>query len=453
MRVSLWRRFVALLSWTLFPACASIDAEFALRSDLVRIGFPQEGDWSEYKTREEYFTTLQRRIPRQDDATLRSVFDSFMRRRPAFGNAAKGTLWDAALREMIRRGGREWEEYLAEKLDDLEPVHGDRLRNLELLTALRRVQKRPDPIRIVVRASDDLEATFPEMPVLEVALTHADSLGREVEIQSGGDHGGGRQERWRFEVQDAQGRILPVREIRGYMVGGGVTGSRNLRPGDSWETDLDMGKFIPPLEPGEYTFKVQYHDQFCIAPLQDISGLIVCESKPFKLTIEPRTIRLTQGDRKASEGLIERLEDRRQIKVLACGYSGESENFIEPLSPEGMLLSKGWQSVPFLFEALLQESLTPHRRAWIFALLFSITGQRDPRYDEDMRGSDRGLLGDFDTSEVPWRLSFRSKGNRLNWGMGFSLPRTVCGTICLEEQLAFEREWIAWGERFVQVDR
>ena len=82
--------------------------------------------------------------------------------------------------------------------------------NVELLTALRRIQKKADPLKIVVSLPDDLTANITPLPIFDVALVSADVERTPLWIIQGGDYRSGRESRWRFEVKDAEGITLAL---------------------------------------------------------------------------------------------------------------------------------------------------------------------------------------------------------------------------------------------------
>ena len=84
--------------------------------------------------------------------------------------------------------------------------------NLEMLTEHRRIQKKPDPLKIVVSSPDDLTANITPLPTFDVALVSADVEKTPLWITEGGDYRSTRLARWRFEVKDEEGHILPQRE-------------------------------------------------------------------------------------------------------------------------------------------------------------------------------------------------------------------------------------------------
>ena len=80
-------------------------------------------------------------------------------------------------------------------------------------------------------------------------------------------------------------KLAPMPAIRQTMNGGGMFINDGLAYGESWGIMLDLGKYIKPLPPGEYTVVFQYHNDIQISMLDDISNLVVSQSEPIKLTI------------------------------------------------------------------------------------------------------------------------------------------------------------------------
>src|SRR5262249_54568078 len=114
---------------------------------------------------------------------------------------------EAYLCEIARRGGTTIEAFLTSEYKELskEPKM-----NLEVLTALRRAQKKRDPLAVVVYGAKDLDAVYPRLPHFVVSLKNADAEELPFRCEKGGDYRSGRQARWRFDVRDSQGNACPV---------------------------------------------------------------------------------------------------------------------------------------------------------------------------------------------------------------------------------------------------
>ena len=189
------------------------------------------------------------------------------------------------------RGGRTWETFLNRKLellnkklwklsDDYDFTDSGNCYNLELLTALRRVQKKSDPLTIALDAKGPLETTPLSLPKLKATIKNVDSEKAAVALKDGGDYRSGRQARWRIVGANDKAAELPIRELSGLIIGGGMYQETILKYGEFWETTLDVRSFVRIVLPGTYSFEVLYHDTSAIADPSDISGLIVARSKP-----------------------------------------------------------------------------------------------------------------------------------------------------------------------------
>lgn len=195
-----------------------------------------------------------------------------------------GTTRDLYLNEMIRRGGSAWEQYLIirSKSPPGDPTFPTANSNLEIITALRRIQGRHDPMRIVVKT--ELQQSYPpkQLPKVKVRIENVDEPGASVGFTQGGDYRSGRQDRWRIDVRDKAGKAMPLKQGRNM---GGIHSRGNIKKGDGWETTLDMNKFVAPLPPGDYTVVILYHDMQGISNERDLSDLILSRSESFTLRV------------------------------------------------------------------------------------------------------------------------------------------------------------------------
>jgi hypothetical protein len=334
------------------------------------------------------------------------------------------SLYEPCLNEIVRRGGKTWEailntwlETLNKKLtkrtevaDDTEP--GSHY-NLELLTALRRVQKKSDPVVVLWDAQEPLEATSLSLPRLKVKIKNLDSEKTTVGFRNGGDYRSGRQARWRIVARDGNGTQLPVRgplsSQHGLTFGGGQYQEDVLKYGESWDTVVDVGSFVKIRQPGTYSLEVLYHNTKAIADESDISGLIVSRSKLITLIVRPLVIELTMQERKQAVQGIAALNANQRLKVVAGTYGEWAHKFVPPNSPEGRVLSMGIKAVPALVESLGNKSLSDRKRAWILTLLFSATGDNDPR--------ESSVLGEYEYREMGWQVLGSKSGEGASGGL------------------------------------
>jgi len=316
---------------------------------------------------------------------------------------------ELCLVELGRRGGSAIEAYLS-------GIAGQRL---ELLTALRRAQRKRDPIEIVLKGPPDRDCEVSDLPVFEVALVNVDEEGTTLAFTEGGNYRSGRLERWRLEVVLKGGEPMPPLAKRS-GAGGGAFAHGQLAPGESWETRLAMEKYVDIRDPGEYAVRIQYHDHVEIAHLPFIDDLIVNSSKPIRLVVRPREVEVTQSELDVAAALLGELDPRSPLRVLAGAYGPEAHDFIAPDSPQGKLLHLGWKAVPPLLDDLLGDGEDPYRRAWVLSLLFTITGKNDPREGP-------GALGAHEYRESGWALLGSRPGRPATGGLGVGGRGTVSG--------------------------
>ena len=234
--------------------------------------------------------------------------------------------FEPCLTEMVRRG---LVDRLQQHYDTL--LARDKSReyfwhNLALLTALRRAQKQPDPLRIQV----SLVSSSP--PTIRATITSAD-VGRElVRLQHGGDYRGGRLERWRIVLTDEQGRTAGDSNFLSIM-GGGKSSVVGLNYGQAgeYEPEMDLRAYVAPPKSGKYSLQVLYHNDAEIAGETDLAGLIITQSAPIAVSVQGCEKNPFQGVQSGSQKAIaiasrlrhpvaDRADQRPTAKSL-CGQS------------------------------------------------------------------------------------------------------------------------------------
>ena len=93
-----------------------------------------------------------RRFLLYDDAALEKFYESLLERIRKDNSSRRGTM-EQLLAEMVRRGGARWQAYVAAKLEESRAPANEDLRwrgpgEVELLTALRRLQGKNDPLAV-----------------------------------------------------------------------------------------------------------------------------------------------------------------------------------------------------------------------------------------------------------------------------------------------------------------
>lgn len=345
--------------------------------------------------------------------------------------------YEAILCELVRRGGIEAESALSRRLSEASGPA-----NLELLTALRRTRRQPDPLIIKIDGAAQLEASTRHLPILNVEIENVDIEERDVGFKFGGNNRSGRHDRWRIHVRDSNGRLLPERP-RWSSVGGGLFHSGPLSYGKTWKAQLALASYVGIRDPGKYEVQVLYHNTAHIADIrhpEDLDSLILFRSEPFELHIEsgPKVaIRLQADSKEKTLNLLNALDENNEVCLLLEEYNDEAHDFVDPGSPQGQILTMNWQAVPGLIDGLQDPMLSFRKRAWILALLASIVRDRDlnPATREGALPvyRFRGTLDTWVTSE-----------SGASSGSGFGTASS--GWESVAEQLKLAREWLKFRD-------
>ncbi len=314
------------------------------------------------------------------DAELREHFEELEHRwgwLPSFWCAH-----DACLKEMARRGGEHWRTYLVEVFEHRRKPkrHHGYLRgsaDLEVFTALRRLEGKDDPIEVVVTKAGPMEFVFPELPVFRVGLRNRDPSGQSFIMQKGGNYRTGRLTRWRVEVRDENGDPIGVHREwgPGYQFGGGAASHEIFPTGETWRcADLPLRNYLDLPGLGTYTVTIQYHDQARIVDVVDATPLIVSSSDEVSFAWVAREVSITPEEAARMRGLLEKLYEKEPILFFRSPYDARMSPWgrTMPSVAEEIYL-EGWKMLPILFDAL-QEDQDLHHRAWLLAMLESMTG-------------------------------------------------------------------------------
>ncbi len=248
------------------------------------------------------------RFSRMTDNELDACLTSFQAERHA--NKAK---YDPCLAEMARRKlvdqlQRQYDALMAKDRDqDGFRWHPD---NLELLTALRRAQGRPDPLTLEMALdSRPPWRTKYSGPCLQAIVRNVDVGDEPVFFVDGCDDRGGRRERWRFALIDERGNQIADSNYAP-MMGGGLGTFAPLKHGNTGTrvNFFELPKYVAPPPSGRYQLQAFYHNDIGIASERDISQLIVSKSEPLSVVVHNPTPRSDPQRRSDS---------RRPLTVLA----------------------------------------------------------------------------------------------------------------------------------------
>ncbi len=361
--------------------------------------------------------------------------------------------YEPCLLEMQRRGGKVWETFLQKTYRDLSrrmvEIHPDleeipgNLYALEMLTVLRRLQGNVDPLAVEVDVGQRLIIRNGQLPRIPVALRNVDVGKEAVGFTAGGNYRSGRQARWRVELRNEAGEALPMLEY-GFGMGGGIFSELMLEPGKSWETQLELRNFISLPPPGTYTMRVQYHNFRVIASLDELDDLVFFQSDPIPVRVERISIPHREGLHSDVMNLLNELDPKAPINLVAGTYGEWAHDFLAPDTIQAQILSMGLPAVPTLIQALEQQDLSPRKKAHVFALLFSLTGEHDPRNTTALGNCNyvsRGwsIWGGMENQSGAGGLSGREKGSIRNKRITDKAQDLLTST------------WRGWLQTFVEI--
>ena len=296
--------------------------------------------------------------------------------------------YEPCLNELVRRGTSQSAAILRKQFkllvtqeikqyEGLETSQPGSFYNLELLTALRRAQRQPDPLQIVLgNYGRPITAETLSLPSIKVTITNVDVEKQDVGFTYGGDYRSGRQARWRLHVVDEKGNVVPSRPPLDLIMGGQYQ-EHLLKYDQAWETELDLHSFIVTPPPGRYQLQVLYHNTKTIADEDDVSRMVVSRSAIVPLIIEPTVILVTDEDNRRARSLIDKISPSEKLKIVVGTYGAWSHDFVAPDSAHGKLLSMGLKAAPQLVELLHRGKLSLRQQACILSVLFSLTGENN----------------------------------------------------------------------------
>jgi hypothetical protein len=335
---------------------------------------------------------------------------------------------ESLLVEVSFREGADWEGVLKQTLKDVRLPSNSKgefqgrlanTRDLEVLTVLRRLQKKPQPLSIGFAPLPKIKWEFPTLPVLKIAARRHLDEPEDFRFKFGGDYRTGRQTRWTLLVWDSQGRLLPRRGQIGSL-GGGVF-HRGPMGVQVWESTLSLTSFLEtPVLPGRYRGSIAYHNEVSIANRAELGGYVLSYSAPFEFEVAQRVVEEPKITDQGIKSLVHELPVDGEVKILSATYSKSAHDFIDPGSAAGKLLSEGWPVVPALTRHLADPNLTSTQRAWGLGILHSITSCKDPT-------AERALVGAYVKQSGGFWTQNKIDGKISNAGGGIGETRTSSG--------------------------
>lgn len=346
-------------------------------------------------------------------------------------------LAEMAKRRMADKLHRHYQALMSTAKIHSHPVHIPQ--NLALLTALRRAQGKPDPLLISAEWERPILASSTSLPILDVTIKNVDVEQEWVMYE----HRNFVTPLDQFQIRlvDENGRAATAVDCTRFPHDG-RSSSGFLDYGKSKSYKLELRDYVQCATPGKYRLYIYYHNLERIADCADFEELIVCRSPPIDFVVEPLTIRLTKHEHETARRLLKEIDMSKQVKVVAGTYGRWAHGFVSPSSAQGQLLSLEQKAVPALMEAVGQKNLSERRTAWLLSLLFSVTGEYDPRGDAGgnltVLPDHHYLLGNFQAWGSDQEAAGKWRGEERE-----SLGRRVDR----QEQSAFVRRWQQWYKR------
>jgi hypothetical protein len=349
---------------------------------------------------------------------------------------------DYCLTEVLRRGGPRWEKILSDHFGAEVALVADggdpslKNRELQFFTAFRRMQKRQDPLMILIPGEATITLSAAYSVTIEANLTNLDPQKLPITLFVTADDYQPRTDKFRLEVTDSKGRQLP--ELKYGADTASVGGPKKLEFGESISLHLALDRYVTLEEPGKYTLVVKYHPSIEIGNEPNTDGLICCKSIPMTLVVEPIKIRTTTAEQQKAAELILKLPGSGVVQLVGGPYDVSLDKFMPKDSPAGQLKQMKWRAVPELIAAVNGDKLNATQRAWALGLLFLITNRHDPMVEgvETM-----GVLGHFE---------YRSGDPSMAWiqsKYGYLAMRNE--PIDEKAQRAFAKGWKTWLDKDV----
>jgi hypothetical protein len=156
--------------------------------------------------------------------------------------------------------------------------------NMQLVTALRRLDHQPDPLRIKMKGSDAIETRGSALPSIHVSVQNIDAAGLTLGLWQASDDDSGRPSCWRLDLKDEKSRA--VRQKSPFLHKSYLAVSYNFRtlePRQQSGWILDLNEYFDTLPPGRYRLTLHYDNEGFIAKRGDSSDGITFTSEPFQL--------------------------------------------------------------------------------------------------------------------------------------------------------------------------
>lgn len=307
-----------------------------------------------------------------DDHALRAEWERWSEL--GYGREREGIL-----REIGRRRDPEWLPFLESVMAEAKAGDWpDHSQVLCCMRAIQMVQGHGDPLALVrmPQSQPSDPWTFGDLPALGLTLRNRDA---EVSLMltEGGSYRNGRFARLAVEMAAADGSPVPMLPSTSGM-GGGMSTTRSLAPGEERVVGCDLSRYVAPPMPGRYTLRVHYHDETDISDVQHPRAYFTVATKSVVVVVEPRKIMVTDEEHARHLASIADLDLDEPVWLTSTPSSEEMTFVGEPKAPQDRLFRAGWRALPAFLEALGNDATERRRADWIMGLCHWITGLHPP---------------------------------------------------------------------------
>lgn len=416
-----------ILPWCM-PATFGADDPIPTSSPAI-FSQNREGRWADVASK----------LAALPDAELESLLLSTQQ-----GNGASDKHFDFCLSEIVRRGGQRWQTWVEAhlRLGRSMMNSDDRAVSMQMLTVLRRLQKKDDPVVILKRGKAEARTTIGYFPMFELSLVNLDSEKRIVGFETGGDYrGASKPNKWRLEIRDEAGNLLPTKKE--YDMGG-IVRFETLNHAESLAAELSPAMYVAIETTGNYTVTAYYHPEIRIGTESSIEGLICCRSIPIKMTVEPVKVQTTPEAQARAAQLVLQLPATGAVRVLGGAYPEEGiGDFMPKESVAGQLHRMEWEALPALVKAINGDTLNETQKAWAFGLLYGITGLHNPL---EMKG----IMPGYEYQHSGWSSLGGPANGMASFFRGSS--SMTGGRIDPKAQQELARKWLPFVEKYMEIE-
>jgi hypothetical protein len=267
--------------------------------------------------------------------------------------------FEPLLNELLRRSKMRWIPVLEQVLPTASAEA-----SLPVLTTLRRLQGKPDPVRVMT-AVQPMVIEWPGNESLAVRAMNVDVDGAAFEV------GPCVMDVWHVEIRDAAGRRLPATSQRSVAIFVGLAPCIVVAPHEDQKGVADLLDSVELLEPGQYSLRVLYHGSDASGWPWLRDGLVMSASAEIPVQVVKRRISTTH-------------EEQERLATSFAAIATEPPSALDDVAfhawldsvraAKEIIAGAGWRSVPLLLTLIEDERESQDARCRAVAALQGISG-------------------------------------------------------------------------------